>query len=136
MRAKKGGMVVKIDLESAYGRMEWAFVEETLRNAALPIGIINVIMGLLSQSNCKLIWNGKITDTIKRTRGLRQGNPLSPYIFVLCLECLSYWIQLKVNEEVWKRLRLHEGVSTFRTSSSLMISCFSPKPMKNRWTAS
>lgn len=71
MRAKKGDMVIKIDLEIAYDLMEWAFVEETLKDAALPIGMVNIIMGLLRQSNCKLIWNGEITDTIKLMRGLR-----------------------------------------------------------------
>lgn len=109
-KARRGtGMAVKIDLEKAYDRMERAFVEATLRDACLPMGMVNVIMSLIRQSHCNLIWNGELTDVIKSTRGLRQGDPLSPHIFVLCLECLSHWIQMRVNEGRWKPLKAFRG---------------------------
>lgn len=102
--ARSAGMVVKIELVKAYDRMEWGFVEETLKDVSLPTAMINVIMGLIRQSHCKLIWKGEITYSIKSTIGLRHGDPLSPYLFVLCLERLSQWILSKVNEGRWRSL--------------------------------
>lgn len=81
-KAKKGGMILKLDLEKAYDRMEWRFIEETLRDASLPTMMISTIMGLLQKSSCRLLWNGELTDQIRPTRGLRQGDPyLLTYLF-------------------------------------------------------
>lgn len=91
-------MIPKLDLEKAYDGMDWSFLEETLINVGLPTGMINVIMGMLQKSSCRLLWNGEAMDRITPSRGLKKGGPLSPYLFVLCLEQLSQWIQRKVME--------------------------------------
>lgn len=57
-KAAKGGMILKLDLEKAYNRMEWAFVEETLRGISLPSSLINAITGIIRSSSCRLTWNG------------------------------------------------------------------------------
>lgn len=46
-KAQHGRMFLKIDLEKSYNMMEWEFIEETLKDIALPLNIINVIMSLL-----------------------------------------------------------------------------------------
>lgn len=96
-KAKKGGMVLKLDLEKAHDRMDWHFVEETLRYIALPIKLINVVMGLLKRSSCQLLWNEEATDTIRQ---LRESD-----IFVLCMERLSQWIQSNIDEGTWRPLK-------------------------------
>lgn len=63
-------MVIKLDLEKAYDRIEWKFIEETLWDIELPAKLITVIMKLVSSSSCRLSWNRKVTDVIKQTRGL------------------------------------------------------------------
>lgn len=108
-KARKGGMVLKLDLEKAYDRMEWSFFEETLRDASLPTLMIDVIMMILQQSSCRLLWNGESSDKIRPPRGLRQGDPLSPYLFVLCMERLSQWISKKVEEGRWRPLQVSRG---------------------------
>lgn len=67
-------------------------------DAGLPQGLVMVIMRLVSRGTCRLVWNEECTDVIKPTRGLRQGCPLSPYLFVLCVERLGQWILKKVGE--------------------------------------
>lgn len=88
-KSRNGGMVIKIDLEKAYDRMAWEFVEDTLKDASIPSNNIIVIMNLLRRSSCRLLWNGEQTVRIKLLRGLRQGDPFSPSMFAQCLERLS-----------------------------------------------
>lgn len=102
-------MILKLDLEKAYDRMEWVCVEGTLRDAGLPSAMTNVIMGLIHKSSCCLHLNGQVTDILKLSYGLKQGDPLSLYLFVLCLERLSHWIQKRVNEGAWKPLKASKG---------------------------
>lgn len=108
-KAKKGGMIIKLDLEKAYDRLEWSFVEESLIDASVPRKLVSVIINILQRSTCKLLWNGETTETIKPTRGLRQGDPLSPYIFVICMERFSRWIHREVDRGKWRPLKVSRG---------------------------
>lgn len=51
-KAKRGGTVIKLDLEKAYDRMEWNFIEETLGDASQPAKFVEVIMNIVSSNSC------------------------------------------------------------------------------------
>lgn len=91
-------MILKIDLETTYDMMEWSFVQATLYDAGFHMNIIDVIMKMLRKSSSHLLWNRELTGRIAHSRGLRQGDPLSPYLFILCLERLGHWIHQMVAE--------------------------------------
>lgn len=112
-KAKKGSFVIKLDMEKAYDRLEWTFIESTLIDAGIPTSLVTVIMKMISSGSCRLLWNGEVTDSIRSSRGLRQGCPVSPYFFVLCMEKLGQWIQSKAMEG---RLR---GVKTSKSGPTL-----------------
>lgn len=102
-------MAFKIDLEKAYDRMSWEFLEYTLRRFAFPEKIISLIMWCVKSSSLAILWNGEKPAPFKPTRGLRQGDPLSPYLFVLCMEMLALNIQLNVAQGVWKPIHVSRG---------------------------
>lgn len=55
----------------------------------------------MSQRETSILWNGEPLQPISNGRGLRQGNPPSPYLFVLCLEHLSNLINEAVDNNRW-----------------------------------
>lgn len=101
--------MIKMDLEKTYDRLEWKFIEETLIDASIPDNLIGVTMEMLRRSSCRLMWNGEATEAIKPTRGLRQGDLLSPYLFIMCMERLSRWVHQRVEEGNWRPLKASRG---------------------------
>lgn len=74
----KGFMAIKIDFEKAYDRLKWSFIRDTLTDMNFPILMIDVIMECVTTSSMRILWNGQSTDSFKPSRGIRQGDPLSP----------------------------------------------------------
>jgi hypothetical protein len=109
MHGKKGFMILKIDMEKAYDRIEWSFIRDTLVLLNIPNNIRELIQHCISTASMSINWNGEPTSSFNSSRGLRQGDPLSPYLFVLALERLSHFIQDRVNEGRWKPLSFGRG---------------------------
>lgn len=98
---KKGYMIVKLDLEKAYDRLEWPFIMDTLQTLGLPERIQDVIFHCISSANMSINWHGSPMGNIKSSQGIRQGDPISPYLFVLCLEKLGHKINDAINNGAW-----------------------------------
>ena len=96
-----GYMALKIDLEKAYDKLEWNFIREALLRANLPTDLIDIIMSCVSSVSTSILFNGEATDPILPSRGIRQGDPLSPYLFILCMEFLGQLIEEKCNAKLW-----------------------------------
>lgn len=91
-KSKKGAkysMILNLDLNKAYDRISWSFVTEVLIAIGLPNIWIHLIMECISSVTYSVIVNGEAVGQIKPKVGLRQGDPLSPYLFILCMEVLS-----------------------------------------------
>jgi len=88
---------------------------------------IKLIMHCVSSSSYSILWNGNKLPTFKPSHGLRQGDPLSPNLFILCMEKLSDAINSAVNQGGWNRFKSQTGVRKYLTSSLQMMSSSSPK---------
>ncbi|XP_057442557.1 uncharacterized protein LOC130734228 [Lotus japonicus] len=105
-KARKGSLAFKIDLEKAYDSISWDFLEETLHLFGFPYKLVDLIMYCVRGIKLNLLWNGSRLPAFHPGRGLRQGDPLSPYLFVLCMERLSIKIHQLVDRGDWKPLQL------------------------------
>lgn len=104
-QGKKGYMTIKIDFEKAYDQLKWSFIQNTLFEIKFPQLLISYIMECITTSTMQVLWNGEPTDSFRPDRGIRQGDPLSPYIFVLCMERLNQIIEEAIIANKWKPIQ-------------------------------
>lgn len=57
----------------------------------------------------RVLWNGEALEEFSPSRGVRQGDPISPYLFVLCIEKLFQMINMAIDHDQWKPISLARG---------------------------
>ena len=81
-------MTIKIDLEKVYDRLEWSFIRDSLSLFRFPSHLIKLIMSCVPSSSISILFNEGALDPFLPSRGIRQGDPISLYLFILCMEVL------------------------------------------------
>ncbi|GJY24381.1 RNA-directed DNA polymerase, eukaryota, reverse transcriptase zinc-binding domain protein [Tanacetum coccineum] len=106
-------VALKIDIQKAYDTVNWDFLEECLHMFQFPNKMIEWIM----------VWFGYF----KGGRGLRQGDPISPYIFTLVMEVFSLILKQQIKEE--GKFKYHWGCKDLKIShlcfaDDLLVLCY------------
>jgi ribonuclease HI/exonuclease III len=107
---KEKGMVVKLDLANAFDRVRHSFLFDVLHKFGFGINFINWIRACISEPWIAPLVNGRATDFFKASRGLRQGCPLSPLLFVLQAYVLSFYLEKKQLDQEIMGLNIARGV--------------------------
>uniref|UniRef100_A0A803PLI3 Reverse transcriptase domain-containing protein n=1 Tax=Cannabis sativa TaxID=3483 RepID=A0A803PLI3_CANSA len=106
---KEGFMALKLKLSKAYDRVEWMFLEQMMLQMGLSREFVSLIMACVSTVKYKITHGGHNLGPIIPSRGIRQGDPLSPYLFLICAEGFSSSVQRYVQNRWLSGCRVARG---------------------------
>nr|GEX26395.1 RNA-directed DNA polymerase, eukaryota, reverse transcriptase zinc-binding domain protein [Tanacetum cinerariifolium] len=107
---KKETMIFKVDFEKAFDSVRWDFFEDVLKNFGFGSLWCDWIVSCLKSSKGSVLVNGSPTSEFQFYKGLKQGDPLSPFLFILFMETLHLSFQNVVNAGLFKGVVLNNSL--------------------------
>ncbi|GJX25675.1 RNA-directed DNA polymerase, eukaryota [Tanacetum coccineum] len=110
-RKNKKAMFFKVDFAKAYDSVRWDYLLEVLEAFGFGRTWCNWIRGTLTSAKASILINGSPSKEYSCHRGLKQGDPLAPYLFILIMESLHLSFNRVVDEGLFKGIQLPGSLS-------------------------
>ncbi|GKC16187.1 RNA-directed DNA polymerase, eukaryota, reverse transcriptase zinc-binding domain protein [Tanacetum coccineum] len=109
-KKKKKTLIFKVDFEKAFDSIRWDFLDDVLKEFGFRCKWRNWIQSCLTSSKGSILVNGCPTNEFQFYKGLKQGDPLSPFLFILVMESLHLSFQRIVNAGMFKGIVLDQSL--------------------------
>lgn len=119
-RAKKSRLIVKVDFARAYDSVEWEYLFKILRSMRFPEIWVRWIKECITTASANILVNGSPAGNFRLERGIRQGDPLSPFLFLVDAEGLNLLAKKAVAEGMLTAARWGERRCRYPTFNTLM----------------
>ncbi|GAU25751.1 hypothetical protein TSUD_216830 [Trifolium subterraneum] len=103
-RTKKELMLFKVNFEKSYDSVDWGYLEVVMGKMSFPVLWRRWIEECICTASASVLVNGSPTEEFPLERGLRQGDPLSPFLFLLAAEGLNVLMQAMVDHQLFSRV--------------------------------
>lgn len=108
-KEKIPGLIFKVDFEKAYDCVNWNFLMDCMKKMGFGNKWSRWIRSCLESTKISILVNGSPTDEFKVSRGIRQGDPLSPFLFLMVAEGLNVAIKEAVGNGIFEGVRIGRG---------------------------
>lgn len=95
---KEAHILLKLDISKAFNSVSWSFLLEVMRQLGFGQRWRDMLSLILSTSSPRVLVNGEPGESILHSRGLRQGDPLSPMLFILVMDVLNSLMEYAARE--------------------------------------
>jgi mannosylglycoprotein endo-beta-mannosidase len=126
-RSNNPALLFKLDIRKAFDSVRWDYIFDLLQNRGFPARFRNWVSALFATSSSRVILNGVAGLTIKHGRGLRQGDPLSPLLFVLAIDPLTSLLDKATQHGLLHKIRKRGAVirtSLYADDAALFVAPF------------
>ena len=86
--------MIKVDFKKAFDSLQWPFIRNVLLQLGFPVRFTDLVMACVESPAYSISVNGQLFGFFKGQSGIRQGDPLSPYLFIACMEYFSRMLLL------------------------------------------
>jgi hypothetical protein len=101
---------MKVDFEKAYDTVNWRYLEDMMRNMGFADIWIRWMQACIFNSSMSVLVNGSPTADFKVEKGLRQGDPLSPFLFLIAAEGLTGLVHRAVELGLYKGFKINDDL--------------------------